>query len=145
MVTKVAMISGPARARRALLRARAVSLVLALATGGCSFMRLRPPPPPSTWPNPVLPDSSEQRCTTTFGPPILDTVVALGFGTISYVERDSVVYSTVGGMVVKEPSDFGRGVAVVFGIGALVAAASAVYGYVETSRCRRYQALFHGP
>jgi hypothetical protein len=142
-----------------------VSLVLALATGGCSYMRLRPPPPPSTWPNPVLPDSSEQRCSTTLGPPVLDTVVALGFGTIAFIERDSVVYDDVpdpdhprqaaaglghfrlvpGTKVVKEPSDFGRGVAAAFGISALLAAASAVYGYVETSRCRRYEALFHGP
>jgi hypothetical protein len=143
MVTKGAMMTGPARARRALRRARVVSLALALSMGGCSFMRVRPPPPPTTWPDPVLPESSELPCTPTLGPPILDSVVSVGFGTIAFVERNASHYDPATGAYVADVP--GRSIAAGFGLASIVAAASAIYGYVETSRCRRYKALFHGP
>jgi hypothetical protein len=142
VVTKGLMTPATARARRALRQALAVSLALALASAGsgCSFAKLRPPPPPSTWPEAVLPDTSELQCTSTSAIPVVDSAIFVGLGTIAFVERNAVTYDASQMPKADVPS---RALAGVLGIGALVAAASAVYGYVETSRCRRYKAIFH--
>lgn len=103
-------------------------LAAALASGaGCSFAKMHPAPPRATWPNPVTPNSSESRCTPSFGPPIVDTVAGLTFGTIGYFERNS-----------GSPQ-----IALIFGVSAIPYLASAVYGYINADRCHRYQAIFH--
>jgi hypothetical protein len=132
----------------------AFALALLLVPGGCSFRAMRPPPPRSTWPEPVLPDSSEERCTDSVYPPVADTTIAAVAGTLAFVERNSVEFrldrepdpahpGMFTNTYVAQPSYVGRGVAVVLGVGALIAAASAVYGYVNASRCKHYKALFH--
>jgi hypothetical protein len=88
---------------------------------------MHPAPPPSTWPNPVTPSSSEARCTPSLGPPIIDTVAAGTLGTIAYAERDSGAQT----------------IAAIFAVGSVAYLASAIYGYVNAPRCRRYQSLFH--
>jgi hypothetical protein len=145
--------------------AAALALGLALGSGGCSFYWAKPPPPRSTWPDPVLPSSSEERCTVSLGPPILDTVGGVAFGTLGFIERNAVRFGPnpdghgfpavedargighfqppASPALVPVPDYLSRGLALTFGLGSLTALASAVYGYVEASRCRRYQALFH--
>jgi hypothetical protein len=160
------MTLGRAPARRPARGTLALVVALSAVSGGCSFRWVVPPPSPSTWPETVQPDTSEERCTATSGPAILDTVAVGILAPLAYVERNA--YTTKGvtnadstGAPLREfntgpnhfslprsvgvptPSYLARGIAVGFGIGALVAAVSAVYGYVESSRCRRYKALFH--
>jgi hypothetical protein len=96
-------------------------------------------------------------------------VDALSFGIlapIAFIERGAVTYtpgpnvdamgspkqeSNTGrghfgvpqSIPVPQTDYLARGIALTMGIGAVVAAASAVYGFVTSSRCRRYQASFH--
>ena len=126
------MIAPPTRARREgrprVSIAMAVALGLAtLPTTGCSFRLMRPAPPPSTWPDPVVPSSSEEKCTETEGPPVADTVLVGGLGTLTYLERNAGSQTVTLGLAV---------VAVPFLV-------SAIYGYVEASRCHRYHARFN--
>jgi len=158
---------GRTPARRPGSGALALGLALSVASSGCSFIIMRPPPRHEDWPDPVLPDSSETRCTATLGPPVIDTIAVGMLGTLAYVERDAITYDNVSNVdamgnlrpgrtglshfaptrtnVVANPDYLARGIALTLGIGALVAAASAVYGYIENSRCVRYKALFHPP
>jgi hypothetical protein len=167
MITKGAMTLGRTPARRPARGALALGLALSLASSGCSFMIMKPPPRHEDWPNPVLPDSSESRCTASLGPPVLDTVALGMLGTLGFIERNAITYHNLPNVdamgnlrpgrtgvshfapsrTIVEPSPdyLARGVALSFGIAALVAAASAVYGYVENSRCTSYKALFHPP
>jgi hypothetical protein len=84
----------------------------------------------------VLPSSSEEPCTESLGPAIVDTVAAVAFGTLAFVERNSVDAN-------NNPDVLSRGVAVGFAIGAVVDTVSAVYGYANAARCQRYKSLFH--
>jgi hypothetical protein len=119
------MIAPPARDRRR-RRALGCGLALLAASGGCSFKIIKPPPPASEWPSPSVPSTSERACTNIIGIPILDTIVASGLGVIAYRER-----------VFDQTSN-----EVLLAAGALPFLASAIYGYVETARCSRYQASF---
>jgi hypothetical protein len=161
------MIRRSAREGRGFGAASLAALVaaLGLGSGGCSFYWSKPPPPPSTWPNPVLPSTSESKCVSTIGPAVLDTVAAGTFLTIGFVERNAITYVNVpnvdatgapvdeGGTSLSHfapfstttnavPDHVSRGLALTFGIGALVLAASSVYGYFSAVRCQRYRALF---
>jgi hypothetical protein len=168
MITKGAMTPGRTPARRPTRGALAVGLALSVASSGCSFAIMRPPPRHEDWPNPVLPDSSEAKCTASLGPPVVDSLAFGLTGTLAYVERNAITYvnqSNVDAMgnvlatgrrglshfdppriiAVPTPDYLARGIALSFGIGALIAAASAVYGFIENSRCTSYKALFHPP
>jgi hypothetical protein len=145
MITKNAMPGPSARDAPRPSAILAAGLALAVCAGGCSFKFAKPPPPASTWPNPVTPNSSEEGCRTTVGPPTVDLIAAGVFGTIAFVERDAITYKSdpySKGTAIPVPDDFARGIALTLGVGALAAAASAVYGYVSASRCARYQDLF---
>jgi hypothetical protein len=142
------------RARLAVL----LALALAPGSGACSFYKVRPPPPASDWPNPVVPSSSQERCVESLGPPIVDTIIGATFGTIAFLERNAVTFVPAfnadgtpklegppGRQVQVDeavPDSLSRGIAVGFGIAAIPYLASAIYGYIETSRCRRYDSLF---
>jgi len=161
------MTSGRAPARPPARGALALGLALSVATGGCSFMWMHPPPHREDWPNPVQADSSEARCTTSLGPPVLDTLSFSILGTLAFVERNAITYEpgpNVDSMGNLRPARAGashfappnntlnpvpdylaRGIAGAFAVGALTAAVSAVYGYVNNARCKRYHALFHPP
>jgi hypothetical protein len=161
------MTLGRAPARRSAHAALALVLALSGASGGCSFYWTRPPPPPSTWPSPVLPDTSEAKCTKSLGPPVVDTIVFGILGPLAYIERDSITYeeranldnsgqrkpaasglrhfSPPAGELVAVPDHLARGIALTFGVAAVLAAASGVYGYLHGLRCRRYGELFHPP
>jgi hypothetical protein len=115
-----------ARARWAPRAGLAAGLALSLALGGCSFYKVRPPPPTSTWPQPVLPSSSELSCTNMYGAPFADTIVGGMAGTITYIERGAG----------------SRTITAAFGIGTVVYLASAIWGYVQVTRCKHYQSLF---
>ena len=170
------MTPGRAHARRASRRpsgrfALTLGLVLATGTGGCSFQWMRPAPPRSDWPDPVVPDSSQQRCTDAVGLPIADTIIGGAMGAIAFIERNAVtgdlVLKSPSGQIlagarttlvrerlvtvgvvpsqydlVAKPDEVSRGIAIGLGIGALVFFASAVYGYVQTGRCRHYKSIF---
>jgi hypothetical protein len=105
-------------------------LVSTLVMGGCSFVPklVRPPPPPDAWPDPARPDSYsvQDRCTSSPFPPVVDTGLAFGLGTLTYIERNSGF----------PPTTYALGVA---SVGFLV---GAIYGYATTHQCRRYNALF---
>jgi hypothetical protein len=120
----------PTRARRSTTGALAL-LALALAPGSfaCSFKVIRPAPPPSTWPDPVVASSSQERCTSTMGIPAADTVITAGLGTLTYIERDAG----------------SRAITIGIGAATIPFLVSAIYGYVETARCKRYQARFETP
>ncbi|HVU50273.1 MAG TPA: hypothetical protein VHL80_06285 [Polyangia bacterium] len=161
------MTLGRAPARRPAPGALALGLALSLGSSGCSFGWVKPPPRHEDWPDPVLPDSSEGRCTVSLGPPVLDTLAFGILGTLGYIERDAITYEfrpnvdMMGNLrptrfgrahftppseaATPEPDYLARGIAAGFAIGALAAAVSAVYGYVNYSRCKRYHALFHPP
>jgi hypothetical protein len=154
----------------------AVALALALATGagGCSFQWMRTAPRRADWPDPVVPSSSQQRCSDVIGLPIADTVVSVTMGTIGFLERNSVTGTlmlkppaeritiaaqntlsnerlTGKGLapsqydVVATPDHVSRSIAVGLDITALLFLASAVYGYVQTGRCRHYKSIFQSP
>jgi hypothetical protein len=109
-------------------------LGIVLATSGCSFKFLHPAPPSREWPDPVTPNSSEERCTVAPGVPIVDTLVGASTATLGYLERNS------GGARITP----GLGITTLaFTLVAIPFLESALYGYVETSRCRRYHAVFH--
>src|SRR5215831_4521737 len=114
----------PPRAAACLL-----SLAVAVAGSGCSFKLLRPAPPRSEWPNPVLPSSSEERCTDSVLPPVGDATFGAIFGGLSYIERNS-----------GAPQ-----IAIGLGVAAVPLLVSAVYGFVTVSRCRSYEKLFIDP
>ncbi len=99
----------------------------ALALGGCSFKILRPPPARADWPDPVTPSSSQAKCTRSPAPPLLDTGVALTFGSLSYIERNSGT---------------SRWFTPMTGLAAVPFLASAIYGFWNVGRCRQYQSLF---
>jgi hypothetical protein len=142
------MLLGRPPAHRPARGALALGLAVSLASGGCSFIWMRPPPHREDWPEQVRPETSEARCTVSLGPPVLDTVTFGILGTLAYVERNAITYDpspTRGGQPVPVPDHLARGIAAAFAVGALASAASAVYGYVNDSRCRRYKALFHPP
>jgi hypothetical protein len=168
------MTPGRAHVRRASRRSSgrfALALALATGAGGCSFQWMRPAPPHADWPDPVVPDSSQQKCTDAIGLPIADTVIGAAAGTIGFIERNAVTGAFVlkppAGQVlfgaqdtlmrqrgvsvglapsqyelVSKPDEVSRGIALGLGIGAIVFFASAVYGYVQTGRCRHYKSIF---
>ena len=104
----------------------AVAVGLALLASGCSFRIVRPAPARDEWPNPVLASSSQVGCTDSPAPPIVDTGVAGVLGSIAYIERHSG----------SPPLTIGIGLA------ALPFLVSAIYGYIDTAQCRRYERLF---
>jgi hypothetical protein len=106
-----------------------VAALLALTCGGCSFKILHPAPPRKVWPDPVLPSSSEERCTESVLPPIADATAGTIFGSVGYIERNS-----------GAPE-----VAFVVGSMAVPFLISAIYGAVTVSRCRTYKARFYDP
>jgi hypothetical protein len=116
----------PEHARRAPLRKVVGAVVFLVLLGGCSFQVIKPAPPPSTWPDPVRADSSEQRCTDTIGLPIVDTIVGGSLGTLTYIERDAG----------------SRLITIGIGIATVPYLASAIYGYIQTARCRHYKSRF---
>jgi hypothetical protein len=170
------MTPGRAHVRRASRRssgrfALALGLALSTAAGGCSFQWMKLAPPHGDWPDPVLPSSSQQRCTDSIGLPIADTVVGAAMGSIGFIERNALT----GGFVLKppagqvvaagqtvlvhervvsvgfapdqsdlvpKPDEVSRGIAIGLGIGAIAFLASAVYGYVQTGLCRHYTSIF---
>ena len=135
------MVPRGARPPRCPQAGLAVALILALGAGGCSFHWVKPAPPRDEWPNPESSGWSEERCTTSVGPPVADTVVGVALGTLAFIERNSVSYSVQD--MRYEPDVPSRAIAGVLGIGGLVALASAVYGYVQTTRCDHYQSHLH--
>ncbi|HVZ70993.1 MAG TPA: hypothetical protein VHJ20_01350 [Polyangia bacterium] len=102
------------------------ALGLALATGGCSFKLVRPSPPRSEWPEPVTIHSSQAKCTSTVAPPVIDGTIAIGLGTLSYVERNA-------------RSQWFTPIA---GLAAIPYALSAIYGAYMVERCRAYDDHF---
>jgi hypothetical protein len=110
------------RAPRALV---ACAALLALEPA-CSFRYNYPAPARATWPNPVVPESSQERCTSSYGPAVVDTVLGGGLAGIAYVERGSGSHT----------------ITILLGLASIPFLVSAVYGYVQTPRCRDYQALF---
>jgi hypothetical protein len=108
---------------------RACAALLALASAGCSLKFVRPPPAPSDWPDPVTSESSQHQCTDVLAPAVADTLAAVGFGTIGYLERHSG----------SKPISY------IFDVTAIPFLVSAVYGYVYTERCHRYERLFDQP
>jgi len=116
----------PEHARRAPRRKVAGAVVFSVLVGGCSFRIVKPPPAPSTWPDPVSADSSEQRCTETIGLPIVDTVIGGSLGTLTYIERDAG----------------SRLITIGIGVATVPYLASAIYGYIQTARCRHYKSRF---
>jgi hypothetical protein len=107
-------------------RSRVAALCLAALASGCSFRIMRPAPPASEWPNPVLPSSSQLECTDSFAPPIGDTGVTAALGTIATLERHSGSPAVTAGI----------------GLAAIPFLISAIYGYVEAIQCHRYDARF---
>jgi hypothetical protein len=105
---------------------RACALLLALTSAGCSLKFVRPPPPRSEWPNPVTADSSQAGCSDVIALPVADTLTAVGVGTIGYLERNSG----------------SRSLALIFDVTTIPFLVSAVYGYVYTVQCHRYDKLF---
>jgi hypothetical protein len=108
---------------------RACALLLALSSAGCSLKFVRQPPPRSDWPNPVTTDTSQQQCTEVTALPVADTLAAVGFGTIGYLERHSG----------------SKSIALIFDVTTIPFLVSAVYGYVYTVQCHRYDRLFDQP
>jgi hypothetical protein len=158
VITKGAMKGPHARERRRPRAALAAALAVLVGTSGCSFYWVRRAPPPAQWPDPVLPSSSEERCTDSVFPAVADTTIGAAAGTLAFIERNAVAdvrqplvespagaghFAPMPGPRIGDPSYFGRGVAAVFGVWSLVAIASAVYGYVNVSRCNHYKSRFH--
>jgi hypothetical protein len=118
-------------------RARILSSLLALAVAttvgltpfasGCSFKLVRPAPAPADWPNPVVPSSSQQGCTASLAPPAADTAIFGGLAGVAVLERHAGSTAITAGLALSS-------------IPFLV---SAVYGYVTTANCRRYDHLFN--
>ena len=103
-----------------------LTVALALALGGCSFQFIHPAPPHVEWPDPVVAESSQVRCTELVGLPIMDTVISGSLGTIAYIERNAGSHTITVGL----------------SLATLPFLASAIYGYVQTSRCHRYKSIF---
>ena len=116
----------PEHARRAPRRKVIGAAFLALLVGGCSFRVVKPAPPPSTWPDPVRADSSEQACTDSIGLPVVDTIIGGSLGTLTYIERDAG----------------SRLITIGIGVATVPYLASAIYGYIQTARCRHYKSRF---
>jgi hypothetical protein len=114
-------------------RAAAALLLAGLATGGCSFTLVRPPPARADWPYPVTEHSSQQKCTSSLAPPNADLGVALGLGGLAYF------YAARHG---GEQDPTTRWFTPIVGASALPFLASAVYGYFKIGSCRSYQNLF---
>jgi len=106
-------------------RALAVGL-LALAFGGCSFKLVMPPPPPSEWPSAPTNVAPLERCTSSPFPPMVDTGAAVVLDTLAIVERNAKTQVTP----------------IIFAAASLPVIASAIYGFVVSAECRRYQRLF---
>jgi hypothetical protein len=103
-----------------------LAAVLAWSASGCSFRLARPAPPRKEWPDPVLPSSSEERCTESFLPVAADAIFGTLGATLAYVERNS-----------GSPK-----IAMGIGIASIPMLISAVYGAVTVTRCRSYKARF---
>jgi hypothetical protein len=103
-----------------------LAAALACAASGCSLRILRPAPPRSEWPEPVLPSSTEEKCTTTLAPVVGDAAFGTIFSGLSYVERNS-----------GAPK-----LAFAIGTAAIPMFISAVYGAITVSRCRAYTTRF---
>jgi len=116
----------PEHTRRASRRKVVVAAFVALLVGGCSFQVVKPAPPPSTWPDPVRADSSEHPCTDSIGLPVVDTIIGGSLGTLTYIERDAG----------------SRLITIGIGIATVPYLASAIYGYIQTARCRHYKSRF---
>jgi hypothetical protein len=114
------------RQRRRRRRGLLPTLTMALALGGCSFQLIHPAPPRAEWPDPVVASSSQTRCTDLVGLPIMDTVVTGSLGTLAYIERDAGSHTITVGLT----------------LATLPFLASAIYGYVQTARCHRYDSIF---
>jgi hypothetical protein len=106
--------------------APSLTVALTLALGGCSFQFIHPAPPHVEWPDPVVAESSQVRCTELVGLPIMDTVISGSLGTIAYIERNAG----------------SRTITVGLSLATLPFLVSAIYGYVQTSRCHRYKSIF---
>lgn len=99
-----------------------VALMLVLATSGCSFVFVTPAAPPS-----------KRECTSSRLAPVLDTVFA-GYEAVRTgyaIFRPNDVYEELG---VPREADIavGAGLTAAF-------VGSAVYGYVKTAECERYE------
>jgi hypothetical protein len=108
---------------------RQATLLLALTSTGCSLKFVRPAPPRADWPSPVTSDSSQEGCTDLTALPVADTIAAVGFGTIGFLERNSG----------------SRPIAVGLDLTAIPFLVSAGYGYFHTVRCHRYEEIFQQP
>jgi hypothetical protein len=106
-----------------------VIVCLATVIGGCSFRFAMPPPPPSEWPPTPKRGSPEARCTSSVFPPVVDTSAAALLVSLAILERNAQ----------SRPTPF------VLGIAAIPVLAGAIYGYVVTAECRRYQKMFEAP
>jgi hypothetical protein len=122
-------------------RARPLALALAalLALGGapgCSFLLVRGPaaaPPPTAPGIPPAPEDEEEGCTTSVGSPVVDVIFGAAFaGSAAHQALRKGVDPYFEG---------GRKASVaVAGVGALLLAASAYYGFRQTAACRRLRA-----
>lgn len=102
---------------------------LALATAGCSFRVVMPPPPPSEWPRAQVRGTPEERCTSSITPPVIDTAAGTLLAGLAVLERNARTEITP----------------IALGAAALPAFASAIYGFIMTAECRRYQGRFNAP
>src|SRR4051812_48313268 len=99
------------------------------AAAGCSFKLAKPPPPPSTWPAAPARPWDQERCQPSFVPPIADTAAFAGLSSVAILERHASTSITP----------------LAFGLVAIPAAVSAVYGYISAAECRHYQRRFDLP
>jgi hypothetical protein len=159
------MTLAPTAARRRARGPLAAALGLGLVMGGCSFYRLQPPPHREDWPSTVDEHSSQLRCTSSYGPALVDTVIGVTLATLAFVERNAITYDTVPNhdangfparvsttgyyhfmpsptQQVAVPDHVSRGIAISFGVLSVPYLASAIYGYINAYRCRDYKALF---
>jgi hypothetical protein len=105
---------------------RAAFLLLAILSSSCSFVIVRPAPPREDWPEPVRPDSSEDKCTDSIAPPVADLVFSSILGSLTYIERNSGSPALTIGI----------------GIAAVPPLVSSIWGFAKTAQCRRYKARF---
>ena len=103
----------------------AIALLLAVSNSSCSFVLVSGPPGDAA-------ARSEWSCTESVGPPVTDTVLA-GVGGMM-----TLFLLALSGLSDTDTNPQGR--VALFALPAVVLpAGSAVYGYVQTSRCRRAQ------
>ena len=102
----------------------AIALLLAVSNSSCSFLLVSGPPGDAA-------ARSEWSCTESVGPPVTDTFLASVGGMMT------LLVLALSGLADDTNS---QGRVALFALPAVVLpAGSAVYGYVQTSRCRRAQ------